>query len=407
LVLPVLLLGYSPVHSLSTQQRKLFDVGVYWYDVEPVSDQCSALSSSNLFGADNTEKVYNFFVAKGVEPAVSAAFTGNFLRETGGSMDPSITEGGSLTTPFAVDDGVGYGIAQWTFQTRKERLRDFADLTDGGVNSLKTQLDFVWYELTGQPSIPGVVGGAASSTFNTISEHTQAGIEPVIEATLEISAFYEISQEGDVWSKLPASERWSNENIQRTNGQRVNYATGVLEQYKSNTGSIVAENCGLQYGNLSSYVTTYAWPDRRSSGQVELKPEYAASVSAAQSRNEFVGGDLYKGVDCGGFVTRVMRDSGYDPLYNSGEGNTLVQREYLRANWQQIHPTSSSDLKLGDVAIMHDPSIGGHTFIYVGDLSGFDGSSASSSLDERAPSAYNESLFSVFGIPYEWFRKGA
>lgn len=137
--------------------------------------------------------------------------------------------------------------------------------------------------------------------------------------------------------------------------------------------------------------TTYAWPDFKGQGYITLTEAYAAAVKEAQSSGEYVGGKLYAGVDCGGFVTLVIRNSGADPDYNSYKGGTISQKKYLDEHPEKYyHFTASSvdELQPGDIW-MRDGDGVGHTFIYVGQVEGFNGNIAEASLDGRAPMASN------------------
>ena len=48
---------------------------------------------------------------------------------------------------YKTDDGVGYGICQWTLKERKIELENFANAHDGSVYDLETQLDYFQYEM--------------------------------------------------------------------------------------------------------------------------------------------------------------------------------------------------------------------------------------------------------------------
>lgn len=48
---------------------------------------------------------------------------------------------------FVTNDGVGYGICQWTIESRKEALLEFANDTNGSVRDLGTQLNYFQYEM--------------------------------------------------------------------------------------------------------------------------------------------------------------------------------------------------------------------------------------------------------------------
>lgn len=45
-------------------------------------------------------------------------------------------------------DSIGYGIAQWTYWTRKEALKKYTDLKHVSIGDLQAQLEFLWKELS-------------------------------------------------------------------------------------------------------------------------------------------------------------------------------------------------------------------------------------------------------------------
>jgi hypothetical protein len=129
-------------------------------------------------------------------------------------------------------------------------------------------------------------------------------------------------------------------------------------------------------GNLLSTIAAYAWNYFKPAPYLIMTPEYQAAVRAAQDRGEYVGGGIYPGVDCGGFVTRAMRDSGTDPHYNSHKGNTYWQYVYLLEHpelYQKIsnvHGTQDLPTDQGEayIAIIPDE----HTYFYTGEFNFID-----------------------------------
>lgn len=51
-----------------------------------------------------------------------------------------------IYTNFA-SDGAGYGLAQWTYKTRKQGLLSAAQLVNKSIGDLDLQLDYLWTEL--------------------------------------------------------------------------------------------------------------------------------------------------------------------------------------------------------------------------------------------------------------------
>ena len=46
-----------------------------------------------------------------------------------------------------IRDSAGYGLAQWTYWSRKQELYDFAKSRGASIGDLNMQLDFLWQEL--------------------------------------------------------------------------------------------------------------------------------------------------------------------------------------------------------------------------------------------------------------------
>ncbi len=113
---------------------------------------------STLTGSDNQHKAFNFFVQEGLSPAQAAGVLANLINESG--VDP--TNGGSPT------NGVGFGIAQWTFTARQAPLIAFAASQGKPVTDLLVQLQFMWHELSADykstlDSVKQIAGNDASA----------------------------------------------------------------------------------------------------------------------------------------------------------------------------------------------------------------------------------------------------
>ncbi len=81
------------------------------------------------------------------------------LQNTGeralGMSDAEYTaavDSGAYTAEQFTDDGFGYGLAQWTYRTRKAALLRFAKEQDKSIGNLDMQLDFLMDELLGSYS---------------------------------------------------------------------------------------------------------------------------------------------------------------------------------------------------------------------------------------------------------------
>jgi len=189
------------------------------------------------------------------------------------------------------------------------------------------------------------------------------------------------------------------------------YADGIIKGVEESIPYTKTDQCGnaaAVSGDLAKTIFSYAWPDYHAAPYTTKKPEYDAAVKKAQSEHRYVGGGIYPGIDCGGFVTTVMIDSGFEPKYNSSGkgGNVVSQHDWATKNWQKVGDGSSIDvakLQQGDVAYSSDL---GHTFIYAGTIPNFHSKIASASYSTtgqswRTPMAGHESP--TGGVT--WYRK--
>lgn len=197
--------------------------------------------------------------------------------------------------------------------------------------------------------------------------------------------------------------------------EKQKYATGIINGIRESLGgsgntdtSGVGEDCvspsGSNFagGDFTETVLAYAWPQYHSAPYLRMTPSYKAAVIKSTREGIYNGGIAHDGIDCGGFVTLLMLNSGFEPGYNnSGHGGpTATQQAWAEAHWQKLGRGSSIDtgsLQPGDVAFWP-----GHTFVFVGRVNNFRSNIASASLDERAPMAGSESLT---GSSTTWYRK--
>ncbi len=192
--------------------------------------------------------------------------------------------------------------------------------------------------------------------------------------------------------------------ITRDNGpvDAVDARFGAFTIY-SLLGGAAGSGCAV-LGDAVQTAIKYSWPEHHQADYLKLKPEYQVAIQRAVSKHEYVGGGAHPGVDCGAFVTRVMRDSGADPSYNQANGDTIAQKDYMDAHpekYQKLQGVSgTNNLQPGDIAINSS-----HAYMYVGNQDDFKGDAASASFGGtgggwRAPMASNTYGFSEFN----WYR---
>jgi hypothetical protein len=151
--------------------------GVPKYTDSSSSGTTSAASTTTTTTATDDKTIWNFFKGKGLNDFAIAGVMGNLYAESGlnpknlqntyekklGYTDAAYTaavDNGSYTN-FA-KDSAGYGLAQWTYHTRKQALLTYAKSAGKSIGDLTMQLEYLWKELQGYTSVMKVLNSATS-----------------------------------------------------------------------------------------------------------------------------------------------------------------------------------------------------------------------------------------------------
>lgn len=335
--------------------------------------------------SDNPETALGYLMSAGngtkLTLAQAAGVVGNLQVESSPNVDPRASNGTHI------------GIAQWDDNRWNNGVVKFAADMNGDPYDLAIQLRYLAWEmgLTDEwKDHPSTNGGVADAVRAT-STPEEAAV--VFEATFERSGGSTLSQ------------RQSN-------------AKALYDKYKdssslSSSGAALpgtSASCSSGSGGsseLQNYTLKYAWKELKHNPRKERTPDYTNAISTAVNEGRYVGEE---GIDCGGFVTTLLYDSGFDKTYNKDAkgGPTYEQEAWAKANWQRLgnangtyEPDGSKftedKLQPGDVAFSQ-----GHTWIYVGEISGFESKYASASQGMKAPSAGEEGFFYDQNV---WYRK--
>ncbi len=382
---------------------------ILFYDPRCESNQASGYIT--LSGKDNLEKILTFFMQKGLTLAQATGIAGNLMVES--RLEPTIIQGGGHATPgtnFTPTPGVGFGLAQWTTGDRQRGLMEETRRLGVDITDLGGQLSYAWKEL--------------SESYSSTLTALKATTDPV-DAAVVFHDGYERS--ADTKAAVVNNRGGNAQKFYATYSDAPALAgsTSNVQLLASSqpSGDATSNACvapGYGNGDLQQMVMQYAWSQHirgsintlaEAPGQTiraaDQKPAYAEAVARAMSQGRYVGGIAVKGDDCGGFVTLLVVDSGFDKEYNYGSfvsrgaGYTVKQEAWLRQNWEPISATDASNRQPGDVAINNQ-----HTYIYVGDIPGFGSKIASASVSGpvRAPMAGHEG---VTDSSFRWYRKKA
>lgn len=125
----------------------------------------------------NPREIWDFFIDKGLNAYAVAGIMGNLYAESSllscnlqntyskklGMSDEEYTtavDNGSYDN--FVNDSAGYGLAQWTYWSRKQALFEYAKSVNSSIGDLKMQLDFLWNELQGYSGVMKTLNNAKS-----------------------------------------------------------------------------------------------------------------------------------------------------------------------------------------------------------------------------------------------------
>jgi hypothetical protein len=269
---------------------------------------------NGLSGAPKQKAAYDFFVDKGWSPPQAAGIVGGLRGETAG-LDPTQIH----------DGGIGIGIAGWNGQ-RRDALNQFAAANNASPTDLKTQLEFVNYELNGSEKVAGdklraaqtpEQAGQATLSYFRPANYDVPGAHPE-RAQYARSAFNAFSggADGAPGALRPGQDIGSASNpyVQSLFWNTVN------EQRKSLTGSVekMADNIIDTAVNRRQAVT----PDElhvfalgaAATGRTDLVPKVEQALQTFDQYQGVVGGAASPSVAALRSQIETVAASGTDPI---------------------------------------------------------------------------------------------
>lgn len=167
----------------------------------------------NASGSTAEETAWNLLKSYGMTDIAAAGIMGNFGRETGGTYDPRIVQGGSYAD--APISGAGYGLPQYTYGPYQTGLVTWCNQNNVGCNTSAGQIGYMMSLISG------------TNWYKTMNETNS-----VEEATIIFENNFEKAG-------VPAMS------------QRIAYANGVYQKYKGTGGDSTATKETSKY-NLTN-----------------------------------------------------------------------------------------------------------------------------------------------------------
>ena len=187
-----------------------------------------------LIGNSNEEKIWNYLKSKGLNNYGCAGVLGNLFCESGlkpnnlqdtyertlGYSDDEYVkavDNGVYTKDRFVKDCGGFGLAQWTYHSRKKAFYEYVKSQNKSIADLECQLDFMMKELN----------GSYKFVLNTLKTATS------------------VKQASDVFMvkyESPADQSWSAKNTRASYGQKYydKYANNDVKNNNVNEANTMA-----------------------------------------------------------------------------------------------------------------------------------------------------------------------
>lgn len=169
--------NWFPKHGKSMDTFRTY-VSELMGTVSSTPGTSTSVTTPTVTPAATAEKViWDFLQSCGLNDYAIAGVMGNLYAESGllsnnlqntyntklGLTDAQYTEqvdNGTYTN--FVKDSAGYGLAQWTYYSRKQNLLDYVQAAGKSISDLNTQLGFLWKEMQGYTAMMNTLKSATS-----------------------------------------------------------------------------------------------------------------------------------------------------------------------------------------------------------------------------------------------------
>ncbi len=304
-------------------------------------------TQGELSGDTDEEKIWFYLRNLGYSEAATAGAMGNLKAESqliptnlqndyekGGrnAIPPGYTD---QTYTEAVDKGTyknfvkdeaGYGLAQWTYSTRKKGLIDYKKKSKTSIGDLQMQLGFLSTELSRW------VGGEQFTGASASTAKQWKNVSNNLDGVAEAAKIYCRGFEGPEVNNDSDRVKYAKDIYNRNKGKTAVSKSNVTASSNSIIASAkeikkyIAEN-GYRYGALG----------------VDVK-------DAKKART----------IDCSSYVSWVLYNAGYSEF--GGRQNTSVS---FQANSWGFKVIDKKNVKPGDI-LVYQTSTTGHVEIYAG-----------------------------------------
>lgn len=342
--------------------------------------------SSTLYGNSIEEKIWFALREAGISEIAAAAVMGNLYAEgvfksnnledsyerVIGMSDEEYTSAvNSGEYKNFANDGYGYGLAGWTYSSRKKGLYEYTKSKGVGVDDEQAQIEFLITEITDS----GPASGYATCQMNLPNKgYTKKDWENATSVEEATAAFCYVFERPGI-PHLEKRQIMAKQYYNTYKGR----ATPSMGNYTGTEGEKLCQAAQKILEHTTNYNYTY---------NTEV-PDYSEGVRSLWNK---------RGVCCASYVAWVLVESG---VVSEDFINTLYFRgaTSLGNGLKKIFPTvsvsSMADLQKGDIVVWP----GHHIQMYAGDGYWYNG--GASTIPPVKHSKYDAlSYFSYYGSYY-------
>lgn len=368
LLMVAILSSPQTASALSAEQTRAFELGLFKVQADRPCDE-TASSTTNTIPADASsderlQYIYTWFRGRGLTAIQAAAAVGNIAVESGGIANRVQGAGIKTNNDPAAAGSSGWGLIQWTPGSKIIGIAAKAGVT-GPIHETNTQLEIVlWHMKNTSPT--GASNMLAGFNQTDITEAVYY-FERKIEGAGKPAYSVRTARAKNALEKYESSSALAYTSTNTSDADSTNASalavSGLEQSGCAPTGTALSAGGDASDAGLIALIQKYAWPTPNHTPTGDQTDAYKAAIAKAKAAGKYIGGS--NGNDCGGFITRLMQDSGRDPRYGGG-GNTSAQIAYLRKHTELYKQVKFSEVKFGDIGIWSNGPGDGHTFMYIG-----------------------------------------
>ena len=310
--------------------------------------------------ASNEKLIWDFFIRQGLSPTFAAAFIGNLWYESGQNLEygAGCKEGagtgssqGSKSYTNAVNtksyseysfvhDGIGYGLAQWTYYSRKQALYDVTVKKGISISDQNAQLNYLVTESEYKKTINSLnaLSNVNKTNVNVCTEVVCDVFESPSASAKAASLSQRQKKAREVFTQYagssPSSSQSSSQSVTMSVGQAIlSVAQGEVGTLENGSNNI-KYNSDMGIGQGTAYCSTFlSWCAKKA--QVSI-PGYSGYCSTwernAKSNKTWVSKSDLKSGDIVFFDWEGDGSADHVGILESRSGSTYVTIEGNTSN---------------------------------------------------------------------------